>query len=379
MRTLTLLQPPRLLVGRGSTEHAIAYLAGLQPKHLRILTSASLAPKASAIADALRAESIAVSVDSGITSEPTISVFERSLASAREQRATCVLGIGGGSALDVAKLVAAFVSSKQPLEDAIGIGRLGKRTCHLVCMPSTAGTGSEVSPNAVLLDEVAHAKRAVISEYLVPDASFVDPELSRTVPAALTASTGLDALAHSLEAYTSKFAHPVVDVYALEGITLCGRYLRRVVEDPNDMDAREGMALASLYGGFCLGPVNTAGAHALAYPLGSECGIPHGLSVAMLLPHIFEFNSIASPGRHAQVVRSLCDISSVTERDGARVITELATACGLKLNPADHGVPRELIPTLAASAMQVTRLLNNNPRPVTLRDCVQIYEACFAT
>lgn len=379
MRTLTLLQPRRLVVGVGCTEDAVAYLAGLPSRHLHIFTSASLKAQAEIIADELRSEGVTVTTDANIPTEPTISVFERALTSARDAAVSCVLALGGGSVLDVAKLVSAFIGSEQQLEDAIGIGRLQKRICHLVCMPSTSGTGSEVSPNAILLDEAAHAKCAVISEYLVPDATFVDPELTRTVPPALTASTGLDALAHCLEAYTNNFAHPTVDLYALEGISLCGRYLARAVRDSNDIEAREGMALASLYGGFCLGPVNTAAAHALAYPLGSECGVPHGLSVAMLLPHVFAFNSVASPDRHTQAVRALCAVPLASARDGAQVLTELASTCGLDLNPGHHGVSPDLVPTLAASAMQVTRLLSNNPRAITFTDCVQIYKACFNT
>ena len=281
----------------------------------------------------------------------------------------------------MAKLVAAFVDADQPLEDTFGIGLLHGRRCHLVCMPTTSGTGSEVSPNAILLDEAAKLKRAVISPYLIPDATFVDPELTVTVPSAVTAATGLDALAHCIEAYTNKFAHPLIDVYALEGVALCGRYLLRAVHNGGDLEAREGMSLASLYGGLCLGPVNTAAGHALAYPLGSEYHIAHGVSVALVQPHVFRFNAQAEPERHAMVARALGAPDGASSLDaalaGARAIARLTKDCGLDSDARTYGVTAEDIPALAASAMTVTRLLRNNPRPVTEADCIQIYQECF--
>jgi alcohol dehydrogenase class IV len=248
-------------------------------------------------------------------------------------------------------------------------------------MPTTSGTGSEVSPNAILLDEKARLKKAVISPHLVPDATFVDPELSLTVPPHVTAATGLDALAHCIEAFTNKFAHPMVDLYALGGIALCGEYLLRAVLSPNDLEAREGMSLASLYGGLCLGPVNTAAGHALAYPLGSEYHLAHGVSVALVQPHVFRFNSVASPDRHAMVacalgVPSSCD-SMATAEAGAAAISKLTQDCGVDPQLTSYGVSRDAIQELAASAMKVQRLLQNNPRDVTHADCVDLYARCF--
>lgn len=304
-RTVTFLQPKRLVFGCGCLTECLGYLHQLAPAHLRILTSSALTAATAHIRADLARSGIAASVDEGIPSEPGIADFKAATARAREAGATCILGLGGGSVLDIAKLVAAFVNGEQQIEDAFGTGLLRGRTCHMVCVPTTSGTGSEVSPNAILLDEGARLKKAVISPYLVPDAVFVDPELTVTMPAAVTASSGLDALAHCVEAYTNKFAHPMVDLHALEGIGLCGRFLLRAVRTPDDLEAREGMSLASLYGGLCLGPVNTAAGQALAYPLGSEYHIAHGVSVALVQPHVFRFNAEADPDRHASVARAL--------------------------------------------------------------------------
>ncbi|SEF92666.1 Alcohol dehydrogenase, class IV [Bryocella elongata] len=377
MRTITLLQPRRLVFGSGCFTNACEYLAALPQTHVHIITSPSLAGHARNIAGRLAESGKSVSIDGSVAKEPTIALFYEAVATALEAHADCVLGLGGGSALDLAKLVAAFVSSSQRVEDAFGIGLLKGRSCHLVCMPTTAGTGSEVSPNAILLDEAAALKKGVISEFLVPDASFIDPELARNVPALVTAFTGLDALTHCLEAYTNKFAHPLIDTYALQGIRLCARHLVAAVSDGTNLEAREGMALASLNGGLCLGPVNTAAVHALAYPLGGEFHVPHGLSNAVLLPEVFRFNAAATPARHAQVALALGaerkGTAMETALEGARLLEELSRACGLSADLSSYGVTRDSIPRMASAALTVQRLLRNNPRELTQADAERIY------
>ena len=381
MRTITFLQPNRLTFGSGCLTDCIGYVAGLHMAHVHIVSSPSLRILTSEIAGQLRAAGCTISIDATISPEPTVSTFHAARAIAHGANTTCVLGVGGGSVLDIAKLVAAFIDSKQKIEETFGTGLLQGRRCHLVCMPTTSGTGSEVSPNAVLLDEKAKLKKAIISQYLVPDAAFIDPALTLGLPADITANTGLDALTHCIEAYTSKLAHPLVDGYALQGISSCSRFLARAVQHGDDIEAREGMSLASLYGGLCLGPVNTAAVHALAYPLGSEFHVPHGLSNAVLLPHVFRFNAQASPDRHAAVAvalgvaRQSDDLK--TAEAGAVRLGQLAMECGLVTDLTRYGIGRNAIPGMAKSAMLVTRLLKNNPRAISEQDCIAIYEQCF--
>jgi alcohol dehydrogenase len=381
MKTITFLQPKRLTVGSGCVADCISYLEDLSLSAIHIISSPSLRTKMDEIANKLATSGCAVSIDIGINAEPTIAAFEQAVAKARRSKATCVLGIGGGSVLDVAKLVAAFVDCDQNIEDTFGVGLLRGRNCHLVCMPTTAGTGTEVSPNAILLDQKAKLKKGVISPYLVPDATFIDPQMTITMPPAVTAFTGLDALTHCVEAYTNKVAHPLVDIYALQGIALCHRYLGQAVRQPDDLEAREGMSVASLYGGLCLGPVNTAAVHALAYPLGGEFHVPHGLSNALLLPHVFRFNAKAAPGRHATVAvalgvqRSGDDLS--TAYGGAERLQQFLAECQVSSNLSQYNVDRTSIAGMAKSAMTVTRLLKNNPRDIDEAACVQIYTECF--
>lgn len=371
----------RLSFGLGCAGEGVDYLKQLPERRIHIVASRSLSSVAARIREQLEADGCAVSLDAAAVAEPTIAAFEESLARARAFSPSCIVGIGGGSALDVAKLIAAFINNPQTVQESFGIGLLRSRNCHLVCMPATSGTGSEVSPNAILLDERAQLKKGVISPYLVPDAAFVDPALTRSVPPAITAYTGLDALTHCVEAYTNRFAHPLVDLYALEGISLCARFLPGAVRDGEDMEAREGMSLASLYGGLCLGPVNTAAVHALAYPLGGEFHLPHGLSNAVLLPAVFRFNAPSTPERHASVARALGvephGTALETAMAGAARLEQLTHDCGVGTDLAHHGLQRSAIPHMATAAMTVTRLLGNNPREITQRDAEWIYGQCF--
>ena len=381
MRSITFLQPNRLTFGTGCLSEALTYLAALPSRRIHVVHSSSLAPVVDRMQRELLAAGCTVTTDCVPAGEPTVAVFASALARTRSADPTCIVGIGGGSALDLAKLLAAFVRNDQCVEDTFGIGLLASRNCHLVCIPSTSGTGSEVSPNAILLDESAQLKKGVISPHLVPDAAFIDPTLTHSVPPAVTAYTGLDALTHLIEAYTNRFAHPLVDLYALEGIALCARFLTRAVQNPNDAEAREAMSRASLYGGLCLGPVNTAAVHALAYPLGGEFHLPHGLSNAVLLPAVFRFNAHADPKRHAEVALALGTPKQSTPLEtayaGAITIEKLSADCGIDADLTHYGLDGNSITRMATVAMTVTRLLRNNPREITHSDAERIYAQCF--
>ena len=293
-----------------------------------------------------------------------------------------VIGLGGGSALDIAKLVAVLLDGAQQIESIFGIGLIQHRTTHLVCLPTTSGTGSEVSPNAILLDESDQLKKGVVSPHLVPDAAFVDAELTLSVPPAVTAATGLDALTHCIEAYTNRFAHPVVDVWALEGVRLIASALEEAVKNPSSVAEREKLALGSLYGGLCLGPVNTAAVHALSYPLGGVHHIPHGHANAILLPHVMRFNLQAAPDRFAAVALALgavsAESSAATAEAGIAQLWKLIDATGLEMRLGALGVDPSEAAQLAAAGLSVTRLMKNNPRSMTQQEAEQIYHAAFA-
>ena len=381
MNPITLLQPPRIAFGNGCAPQCADFLAGLGVKRVLVVSSTPVIPTLGAVTKALKKAGLEAVFAPPVDCEPTRRLFEAVLPVAKERKIDGVLGVGGGSAIDVAKLVAALACARQQVDQIFGINLLQGRELPLVCMPTTAGTGAEVSPNAILLDEADELKKGVVSPHLVPDAAYVDPLLTVSVPPAVTAATGLDALTHCIEAYANKFAHPIVDAYALQGIRLISANLVRAVQNGNDLEARAAMALGSLYGGLCLGSVNTAAVHALAYPLGGRFHVAHGISNALLLPHVLRFNFSAAPGRYADISAALgvkrngSDLCAAEK--GVEFLSQLSRDCGVPQKLSELKIPRDAIPVMACAAMKVTRLLKNNLRALTESDAAGIYEAAY--
>ena len=381
MKAITLLQPQKIVFGTGCIETFTEDYLKLGLQRLFVLTAPPIRPLIEEPLEVLRKAGISIEIFQNILAEPTVNDFKAILEVAREFKADSIVGIGGGSVLDVTKLVAAFLNSNQQVEDCFGTGFIQKKGLWFACLPTTAGTGSEVSPNAILLDERDHLKKGIVSPFLIADAAYVDPKLTWTVPAKVTADTGMDALTHCIEAYTNKFAHPSVDIYALQGIRLIAANLERAVKDGKDQEAREALAFGSLYGGLCLGPVNTAAVHALSYPLGGEFHIPHGLSNAILLPSVMKFNMPANVKRHAEVAIALgCEPGkddNETAQRGVDFIYRLAEAVGIPKKLTDLGIPQTAVDGMAKAAMEVQRLLKNNPREVTEQDAKDIYNSLY--
>ena len=381
MNPITLLQPPRIVFGNGCAMQSAEFLAQRGAKRVLLVTSKSVRPQIEVLVAALKKSGGEVSEAGFIPAEPSVNFFATALAEARAAKADSVLAIGGGSVIDVAKLLAALIHGKQTVAEIFGINLLSSRALPLVCLPTTAGTGAEVSPNAILLDEADELKKGVVSPHLVPDAAFIDPLLTLSVPPAVTAATGLDALTHCIEAYANKFSHPIVDNYALQGVKLISQNLLRAVRNSADTEARAALALGSLYGGLCLGPVNTAAVHALAYPLGGRFHIAHGVSNALLLPHVLRFNFSAAPERYAEISSALGvqrnGSALTTAEHGVESLTQLSRDCGVPQKLSELNIPRDAIPALAKAAMLVTRLLKNNLRPLTEADAAQIYLAAY--
>jgi alcohol dehydrogenase len=377
---LQIIFPGKLVFGNGTLSQLAEEVMQLKPSKVFIAT---ITPLQNALADfisALQNNSIEILTDTSIVAEPSFTDFEKLMQVVAPFNPDIVIGIGGGSVLDIAKLVAAQLENEQQLKDYVGIGLLKGRKKKLICVPATSGTGSEVSPNAILVDE-ENQKKGIISPYLVPDIVYVDPLLTISVPPAITAATGLDALTHCLEAYTNKFAQPFIDMYAFEGMKLISTYIVTAVKDGSNIEAREKVAMGSLLGGFCLGPVNTAGVHALSYPLGSMFHLAHGLSNALLLPYVMEFNIPAAPKRYADVAIALgCEQKvkdTETANAGVEKIRELIKACGIPATLKEVHVPESAIPQMAIDAIKIQRLLKNNPREITEQDAIAIYKAAY--
>ena len=381
MKAITLLQPQKIVYGTGCTEQFCEDYLKMGFKRLFILTAPPIVPLIQPMVDKLTGEGVSIEIFDRIMQEPSVTDFKNILEVARHFKADSVIGVGGGSVLDITKLVAALIDSDQQVEDLFGTGFVKKRGCWFACMPTTAGTGSEVSPNAILLDERDKLKKGIVSPYLIADVAYVDPQLTVTVPPKVTAETGMDALTHCIEAYTNKFAHPAVDMYALMGIKLIAENLLRAVKNGQDMEAREALLLGSLYGGLCLGPVNTAAVHALSYPLGGEFHLSHGLANAVLLPSVMKFNCSANLKKYAEVALACGAVQGANEdetaQNGVEFVTQLSKDCGIPTKLTELGIPHEAVDRMAKAAMEVQRLLKNNPRTVTEADAKAIYESLY--
>lgn len=379
MKAIELKQPQRIVFGTGCmSQMRDEYLASGMKK-LFLLTADPILPLIQPTICGLEQEGVSVCVETKILGEPTVGDFKRILKEAQDFNADSVIGIGGGSVMDVAKLVATFLHSEQNIEECYGIGLIKKRGVWFACAPTTAGTGSEVSPNAILLDETDNGKKGIISNHLLCDVAYLDPNLTATVPPRITAETGMDALTHCIEVYTNKFAHPCVDMYALKGISLIAQNLERAVKDGKDVEAREAMLLGSMYGGLGLGPVNTAAVHALAYPVGGMFHKSHGLSNSILLPTVMRFNMQGNEKRYADVAIACgCqrgETDAETALRGVEFICQLSKACGIPQTLEEIGIPKTAVPQMAKAAMLQQRLLKNNPRTITEQDCTDIYNS----
>lgn len=381
MRNITLLQPQKTVFGTGCIDQFADDYLQLGLKRLFIATMPVIRPMIADVISRLEDAGVSTMFYEDVHGEPSITDFKAMLKAAEDFEADSFIGIGGGSILDLTKLTAALLGSRQKIEDLFGTGLIERRGKWFACAPTTAGTGSEMSPNAILLDERDALKKGVVSPYLIADAAYVDPRLTWSVPAKITAETGMDALTHCIEAYTNKFAHPMVDMYALKGISLIARNLAKAVNDGNDADAREALAAGSMYGGLCLGPVNTAAVHALSYPLGGEYHVSHGLSNAILLPSVMRFNIVVDAKRYAEVALACGVEPAATDKEtavrGVEFVAALSKECGIPTTLAEIGIPRSAVPHMAKAAMDVQRLLKNNPRNVTEEDAVNIYESLY--
>ncbi|MFV0375897.1 MAG: iron-containing alcohol dehydrogenase [Mangrovibacterium sp.] len=381
MKLIQLNNPRQLVIGEGSLERFFNDFKSKSFRQLYILSIPAVRSLYQKYIDDLVDNGISVRVNEQITAEPSFIEVEAILAEACAFGADAVVGIGGGSVLDAAKFVAAQIGNDQTSAEVIGIGNLKGRNVWMACLPTTAGTGSEVSPNAIFLDTVDHEKKGVISPYLVPDAAYIDPLLTVGVPPTVTAFTGIDAFTHCLEAFINRFAHPLTDRLALDGMQLIFKNLKKAYDNGNDLEARAAVALGSVYGGMCLGPVNTAAVHALAYPLGSKYKVAHGLSNAVMLPYVLEFNLPAATERFALLAMNLgIEANGGNEELAAAAIVAVRNwieSMGISLRLSTLNIPENSLEEIAASALKVQRLLRNNVREVGFDDALAIYKKAY--
>ena len=311
--------------------------------------------------------------------EPGLKLADLATETAKQNNCDCVIGAGGGSAMDIAKAVSILLTNGGKAVDYLGLGKIAKQGVPKIMIPTSAGTGAEVTFTAVFINEETGSKGGMNGDPLYPEAAILDPELTQSLPPNVTASTGLDALAHALEAYTSTQAHPISEMYSLEAIDLILRNIRAAYADGRNMEARSNMLMASLLGGKALAMAGVGLVHAMAYPLGGMFGIPHGLANAVLLPYVTEYNIIGNLEKHVNLAALFgFDTSNMPLNEAASMaadgLYQLNMDLGIPATLADINVAEEKIPEMADIALTVARPIENNPRQPSRDDIIAIYE-----
>ncbi|WP_439133431.1 iron-containing alcohol dehydrogenase [Pseudomaricurvus sp.] len=317
-----------------------------------------------------------------VIADPPESIVHAALEVAKHHNADGVIGFGGGSSMDTAKLIALLANSDEQLSDIYGVDQVKGKRLPLILIPTTAGTGSEVTAVAIITTGET-TKAGVVSPVLLPDVALLDAELTLGLPPHVTAATGIDAMVHAIEAYTSAHKkNPYSDMLAKEALRLMGDNIVTAVQDGSNLEARQNMLLGACMAGQAFANAPVAAVHALAYPLGGHFHIPHGLSNSLVLPHVLRFNASAAAALYAE----LCDVllpgsnlNSDSEKTDALVqyLEDLIKTVGLPATLKEAGVTEESLETLASDAMLQQRLLINNPREVSESDALSIYQAAF--
>ncbi|MHB1132904.1 MAG: iron-containing alcohol dehydrogenase [Chloroflexota bacterium] len=314
--------------------------------------------------------------------EPTVESLERCVAWAREGGFDLLVGVGGGSSMDTTKGVAVLLKNPGSIRDYFGIDKVPNKGLPYILVATTAGTGAEISNNAVFLDVQQKLKVGTVSPFCLADVAVVDPMLTVSMPASVTAATGMDALTHAIESYTAIKATPLTEMWSLESIRLIAQNLRTAVFRGGDLQARYNMALGSLDAGIALANASAGSVHALAYPLGGTYRVAHGISNALMMPYVLEFNYIADMPKFAKIAEAMGECTDgLCPREAAyksvEAVRKLSQDVGIPQRMRDVGVPESAIEPFVPGAMATARLMDNNPRKLTESDVLAIYQRAW--
>lgn len=376
---------PRIVCQAGGSARLGEMARDLGMRRVFVVTDAGLlkAGVLQPILAALAATGIDAVLFSDVLPDPPQDTVLAAVAAARAAGTDGVMGIGGGSSLDTAKLVALLGGAPQDIESIYGIGLAQGPRQKLIQVPTTAGTGSEVTPIAIVTTPT-HEKKGVVSPLLYPDLALLDGRLTLGLPPAVTAMTGIDAMVHAIEAFTSRLKkNPVSDALALKALQLLFGNVRNAVANGADENARTAMLQGSLLAGMAFANAPVGAVHALAYPLGGHFGVPHGLSNSLVLLPVIAFNRPIADRPYSQLAEALFPEGERFRdaSDGAdafvAALRSLVADMPYPQRLRDVGVGRDDLPMLARDAMNVQRLLVNNPRDVTYDDALAIYESAY--
>ena len=376
---------PKIRFGVGALEGVEGTFLSLLGKKIMIITDLGLTKLGLYVPllDALKTLNICVTVFDKVESDPSLSIVLKAIAHAEENSVTGIVGFGGGSPMDVAKLTALISGSKENLDEAWGVDKVKGPRLPLCLIPTTSGTGSEVTPISIVTTG-GEDKRGIVSPILLPDLAVLDPSLTVDLPASITAATGIDAMVHAIEAFSSKSVNNnhLSKIMAQEALILLTRSIQQAVESGKNIKARSDMLMGSMMAGMAFANSPVAAVHALAYPLGGTFHIPHGLSNALVLSEVIKFNSFSQKAAedYAKLAQIICpnEKNSLSNHAEALRLYEylksLSKSLGLPVRLRDVDVPKSALAKLASDAMTQTRLLINNPRLLKESDALAIYE-----
>jgi alcohol dehydrogenase len=383
-KTFSFTGAKKIVFGNGSLLTLAGHIKELNAKNPLVVIDKNLAKTdlLEKVANVLIPAGIKFTVYDKVVPEPPIELADEGAKIAVKNKCDIVIGIGGGSAMDVAKAIAVIATNQGGAVDYLGLNKVPKPGLPKIMIPTTAGTGSEVTFTAVFVRKNLKKKEGMNSPHLYPELALLDPELTLSLPPAPTAQTGLDALCHAIESYTSVNSSPVSEMFSLEAIALIAENLRACVHDGKNIVARERMLLGSLYAGIGLANAGVTAVHSLSYPLGGKYGVGHGLANTMMLPAVMAFNIPAALEKFTDVAEAMGEnVDGLPVREAAYLALEAVEAliedCGIHETLAQFGIKEKDFPALADVAVTVARPLENNPRKLTKDDMIAIYAQAF--
>jgi len=378
--------PPLILIGAGSADGVGAVLHARGYRHALVVSDPGVlaSPAAAGVLNSLRMAGLAVSVHAGIISEPTVRMVETALVDLRANGADVVVGLGGGSPMDAAKAVAILAGADTSIQDYEGADKVPPRRMPLVCVATSAGTGSEVTRFTIITDEARSRKMLISSWEVMPDIAVADPDLTHSLPARYTVSTGIDALTHAIESFVSGRSQPLSETLALSAIRRISRWLRHAYREPENREARAQMSLAALEAGMSFCNASVALVHGMARPLGAHFGVPHGTANAILLAEVSAFSAFAAAERYQDIAVAWgLPVAGRPKEEGATAaIDAIRRLCeDLEVPPLrELDVPRDRFEA-AVAQMAKDALASgspaNNPRIATAEEIEQLYRACY--
>ncbi len=384
MKTFSFTGAQKIVFGRGSFAGLPDNLAELRISRPLVVLDGSLAASGfgGKVDALLKNAGIAYELYDKAVPEPPLEMADEGAKLAFKKKCDGVIGIGGGSAMDLAKAIAVIAGNKGKAVDYLGLNKVPGPGLPKIMVPTTAGTGSEVTFTAVFIRKKLNKKEGMNSPYLYPELALLDPELTLSLPPQATATTGIDALCHAIESYTSINASPVSEMFSLEAIRLISENIRTAVHDGSNIEAREAMLLGSLYAGYGLANAGVTAVHSLSYPLGGRYGVSHGLANTIILPKVLAFNLPGAMGKFVDVAEAMGEIvDELPLREAAYLAVEAVEAliedCGITTTLQDLNVPEGDFPLLAREARTVARPLANNPCRMTDEDMMEIYQECY--